>query len=98
MDAAERREIEREVRVKAQRRVRAKLGLGWHLAAFVLVNAALYALNHAYSPQTLWFVWPLAGWGTALAFHAFAVLQGTGMSEHMLEAEIQRELARRGLR
>jgi hypothetical protein len=97
MEAAERREIEREVHAKARSRVRAKLGLAWHVAAFVLVNAALYALNHAYSPHTLWFVWPLAGWGTALAFHAFAVLSVTGLSEDMLQAEIRRELARRGL-
>jgi hypothetical protein len=97
MDSAERREIERQVRATALSRVRAKLGFGWHLAAFVLINAALYAINHSYTPNTLWFVWPLAGWGLALAFHGFAVFQGAGLSDDMLQAEIRRELARRGL-
>jgi hypothetical protein len=97
MDSTERSEIERQVRAKALSRVRAKLGFGWHLAAFVMINAALYALNQTYTPATVWFVWPLAAWGLALAFHAFAVFQGAGLSDDMLQAEIRRELARRGL-
>jgi 2TM domain len=97
MDQAVRAEIEREVRAKARGRVRAKLGFGWHLAVFVLVNVVLYALNRSYTPNTLWFVWPLSGWGLALAFHALGVYQGSGIREEMLEAEVRRELARRGL-
>lgn len=97
MNEAERRQIEREVRAKALGRVRAKLGFGWHLAAFALVNLVMYALNRVYSPQTIWFVWPLAGWGLALAFHGLAVMQGSSVRDDMLEAEVRRELARRGL-
>jgi 2TM domain len=97
MDERQRQQLEREVRAKALSRVRAKIGFRWHFAAFALVNVALYAINRVYTPNTLWFVWPLGGWGVALAFHAFAVFQGSGASDDMLEAEIQRELARRGL-
>jgi hypothetical protein len=42
-------------------------------------------------------VWPLAGWGAALLMHAFATFQGRGLREDMIEAEVRRELARRGL-
>jgi hypothetical protein len=89
--------IEREVRAKAVRRVRVKLGFYWHLLCFAMVNAAMVAINLHYTPQQIWFVWPLTGWGAALAMHAFAIFQGQGMSEEMIQAEIQRELSRRGL-
>lgn len=98
MDQTERARIEREVRAKALSRMRAKVGFRWHLAAFAVVNAGLIAINQAFTPSLHWFVWPLAGWGVALAFHAFAVFQSTGASEDMLQAEIDREMTRRGLR
>jgi hypothetical protein len=97
MSTEDRARIEREIRARAVKRVRAKLGFYWHLVCFVLVQAALIAINLSYTPERLWFVWPLAGWGTALVLHAFAVLQSRGLSEDMIEAEVQRELARRGL-
>jgi hypothetical protein len=95
--AEERRRIEQSIRTKAVSRVRKKLGLYWHAAVFAMANAAMIAINLAYSPNTLWFVWPLAGWGVALLLHAFATFQGGGMSEAMIEAEVQREMAKRGL-
>ena len=97
MEPAERARIEREVWARARSRVRAKLGFAWHFAVFVLINLGLYAINLSYTPHTLWFVWPLGGWGLALAFHALAVFQGSGLSEELLEAEVRRELSRRGL-
>ena len=93
----ERARIEQEIRKRAKRRVYGKIGLMWHGMVFTLANAAMIAINMSYSPQHMWFVWPLCGWGSALLFHAFAAL-GTGDStEDMIEAEVQRELARRGL-
>jgi hypothetical protein len=97
MDQAERARIEREVRAKARSRVRAKLGFAWHFAVFVLINLGLYVINQSYTPSTAWFLWPLGGWGLALAFHALAVFQGSGLSEALLEDEVRRELSRRGL-
>lgn len=97
MDAAERQKIEREVRAAALSKVRAKLGFAWHLGIFVAINLALFAINRAYSPNTTWFVWPLGAWTFGLVLHGAAVFQGTGVREAMLEAEIQRELAKRGL-
>lgn len=94
---AERKRIEQSIRHKAQSRVRRKLGFYWHAAVFVLANAAMIAINLQHSPGYLWFVWPLCGWGAALALHGFATFQGAGMSEAMIEAEVQRELAKRGM-
>lgn len=93
----ERKRVEHEIRHKAARRVRMKIGLYWHAAVFTLVNVALIAINMAYTPERLWFVWPLGGWGAALLLHAFGTFQGGGLSSQMIEAEVQRELAKRGL-
>jgi hypothetical protein len=93
----ERAAIMREVRHKAERRAKTKIGFMWHLAVFLMANGAMIAINMNYSPNTLWFVWPLGGWGAALLMHAFATFQGGGMTQDMIEAEVQRELARRGL-
>ena len=93
----ERKRIEQSIRHKAASRVRKKLGFYWHAVVFTLANAAMIAINLQHSPDYHWFVWPLAGWGAALAMHGFATFQGTGMSEAMIEAEVQRELAKRGL-
>jgi hypothetical protein len=95
--ADERKRIEQSIRHKAQGRVRRKLGFYWHAVVFALANAAMLAINLQHSPGYLWFVWPLCGWGAALALHGFATFQGAGMSEAMIEAEVQRELSKRGL-
>ena len=95
MERTEQNELERKIRAKVLRKARARLGFRWHLAVFVLVNAALFALDMVFTPHVRWFLWPLGGWGVALGLHAFAVFQGPAIDEDALEAEVQRELARR---
>lgn len=52
-----------------------------HLAAYVIVNVFLAFINlWAYS-GTIWFVWPLAGWGVGLAFHFIFSRPGHVVSE-----------------
>jgi hypothetical protein len=68
----------------------------WHVAVFLLANFAMIAINLRYTPDTLWCVWPLGGWGAALLLHAFAVLGGSSDAA-AIDAEVQREMARRGL-
>ncbi|MGD8863640.1 MAG: 2TM domain-containing protein [Myxococcales bacterium] len=97
MEEQERARIEHEIRARAKRKVGARLGFYWHAVVYVMANAAMLAINLTKTPDTLWFVWPLAGWGAALLLHAFATFQGQGMTEDMIQAEVDRELARRGL-
>ena len=44
-----------------------------HLTVYILVNAGLAILNLLTSPDHIWFVWPLFGWGIGLASHGFSV-------------------------
>ncbi|MCK4322302.1 2TM domain-containing protein, partial [candidate division WOR-3 bacterium] len=37
------------------------------------VNLALFIINMLTSPNSLWFYWPLFGWGIGLLIHAFSV-------------------------
>ncbi|MFT3924844.1 MAG: 2TM domain-containing protein [Myxococcales bacterium] len=97
MNQSDRAQIEREVRQQIVRRMRIKLGFSWHAAVFAVANAAMIAINVRFTPNTLWCVWPLGAWGVGLLFHAFAAFGGGSLSEAEIQAQVQAELARRGL-
>ncbi len=46
-----------------------KKGFSVHLVAYVLVNAMLIAINLIYSPEAIWFFYPLIGWGIGISMH-----------------------------
>jgi hypothetical protein len=50
-------------------------GFKYHLLAYLVVNAILFAVNMM-NPAHLWFFWPLLGWGIGLAAHGYAVSKG----------------------
>ena len=85
-----------EVRyLKAKERVEALKGFYIHLAVYVIVNLFLFLLNILVSPDSLWFIWPLLGWGIAIVLHAVSVfssgyLSGTGWEERKIR-EIMEE-------
>ena len=58
---------------RARERVDAIRGFYIHLAVYVLVNLCLFAINMVSDPNSLWFYWPLLGWGVAVAIHALTV-------------------------
>ena len=48
-------------------------GFFFHFSAYVLVNAILIAVNLIFTPDRLWFYWPLLGWGIGILAHGLAV-------------------------
>ena len=46
-------------------------GVAVHLFIYLSVNALLIFINLTTSPDSLWFIWPLLGWGLGLAGHAW---------------------------
>lgn len=83
---------EDDMRRRAQRRVKQKMGFYIHASVFVLVNLGLAAINLAGGGKA-WHLWPLAGWGLGLAIHGvvtFASLRGEGLRERMFETELER--------
>ena len=57
----------------AKKKVRGLKGFYIHLVTYVLINALLFLINIAVSPDVLWFYWPLLGWGIGIVMHAFYV-------------------------
>jgi len=63
---------------------RAMIVFGMHLALFVLVVVAAAALNLYATPDRIWFIWVLAGWGIAVAAHGLLlILQRTHRRERI---------------
>lgn len=56
----------------------ARKGLMIHAIAYVIVNLLLLYID-VMTPGSVWFFWPLLGWGIGLACHAWAVYKHTGI-------------------
>lgn len=81
---------------QARRRYALKRGLLTHAFVYVVVNAALIALNLLTSPDRWWFVFPLFGWGIGLLAHALSVWHIlAGGRERSIDAEFRRLKAQR---
>ena len=75
---------------KAKERVEAIKGFYIHLAVYIVVNLILFSINMITSPDSLWFVWPLMGWGIGFAFHALSVFAfGPGFGADWEERKIR---------
>ena len=88
-----------ELLERAKKRVEETKGLYIHLGVYLIVNTALFAINMITNPDTLWFFWPLLGWGIGLALHVFAFvaegrLLGPEWEERKLHEIVQREETR----
>jgi len=77
----------------ARSRAEAKLGFYKHLAAYVVVILMLVVINLIASPGYFWAIWPLIGWGTAIAIHALTVFV-FGRNNEIVERLTRRELRR----
>ena len=60
---------------EAFRYVRNLRGFYLHLLRYVIVIAALFAINVIVSPHRLWVLWVMGGWGLGIALHAFRVFR-----------------------
>jgi hypothetical protein len=60
-----------------------------YLVAYVLVNAMLVAINFVYSPETIWFFYPLFGWGIGIIVHYLVVVRWIERGIKKKEAEAE---------
>jgi len=58
---------------KAKKRVKEIKGFYGNLVSYILVISFLTFINLKYTPEHLWFYWPMLGWGIGVLFHAFGV-------------------------
>jgi hypothetical protein len=83
---------------QARAHVQQLRGLYLHAGVFVIVNLCLLLLNLITNPQSLWFYWPLIGWGIGLTAHAFVVLWFGGVLGKEWEERKIREIMERDAR
>ena len=81
---------------RAKRRAEAKIGFYIHLVVYVGVNILLVIINLFTSPQYIWFIWPLLGWGIGLFFHGISIFvfsgkKFRGIKEKMIQDEMKKE-------
>jgi hypothetical protein len=74
----------------AKKRVAAIKGYYTHLIVYIVVNLMLFAINMLSSPASLWFYWPLFGWGIAIVIHTLSVFSsGFGLGADWEQRKIQ---------
>ena len=66
-------ERDEEIYKEAKAKVSAIKDFYIHLITYVCVNGFLVAVNLITSRHTLWFYWPLLGWGAGLLAHGIGV-------------------------
>ena len=79
---------------RAKKKLEAKRGFYMHLFVFIGVNILLVIINLLTSPQYIWFMWPLVGWGIGVFFHALGVFVFSGrlaITEQMIEKAMKKE-------
>jgi len=79
-----------ELRERAKERLKLRSEFRAHLLAFVLVNSFIVLIWAATGSGFFWPVFPIAGWGIGLAFHARDAYGRT----YPTEDEIRREMER----
>ena len=58
---------------KAKKQVQELKGFYSHLLSYVIVMVVIIYINLKYTPEVLWFIWTLLGWGIGIFFHAMRV-------------------------
>jgi transcriptional regulator with XRE-family HTH domain len=65
------------------------------LVVYVVVIAALCALNYLKTPQRIWVIWPALGWGLALLIRAARVFEWAPfMGADWEKAQVEKRLGR----
>lgn len=84
----------------AERRVRQRLELWWHLGSYVIVNLFLVIIWAITGRGYPWFIWVMIGWGIGVAFHVmhyFMEVRGEPRRERMVQREMERLMRKQGM-
>ena len=89
---------EQEMYQLAKERAEAKIRFYIHLAVFLVINCLLIVINLKTSPGSLWFLWPLCGWGIGVVLHGLKVLgvfNYNAAKQRLIAKELAKEKYRR---
>lgn len=77
---------------RATKRAEEKLSFLYHLVGYVIVNLILVSVNLLTSPNYLWSLWSIVGWGVGLLIHGVVVFLLGGMFENLRDKWTQDEI------
>ena len=87
---------ERTLRDLAVERLKKKAEFRVHLLSYVMVNTFLVIIWAMTSPGFFWPVFPIAGWGIGLVFHAWDAYGRGVPTEEQIRVEMDRLSRREG--
>jgi len=67
---------------QARKQTKSEKEFYFHLASYLVGNTMLIGLNLFTSPDYLWFVWCILGWGVGLVSHAVEVFGLPGLGRN----------------
>ena len=69
-----------------------------HLVVYVLINIMFIVINFIYSPWTIWFFYPLLGWGIGIISHYLSAIKwiDKGLKKKEAEAEYMVKESKKG--
>lgn len=84
-----------EAYLRAKRRVQNLKAFYLHFAVYVLVNLLLFFINIMTDPDSLWFFYPLGGWGIGVAIHGLTTFSsgifGKGWEERKIKQYMDKD-------
>ncbi len=78
---------------RAERRVKAQLGLLMHLGVFIGVNTMLAVL--AAQQGRSWHLYPLLGWGVGLAMHGLMIMVKPALHDRLMARALRQDTSKR---
>jgi len=61
---------------RAKKRIEELKAYYTHLTAYISVNIMLMIINIVTSPDEIWFIFPLLGWGIGITIHTVVIILG----------------------
>ncbi|MEL6988144.1 MAG: 2TM domain-containing protein [Bacteroidota bacterium] len=86
--------MDEKLYLKAKKRVKKKKEFFSNLGSWIVMSLFFIGLNLYTSPGFLWCLFPIAGWGIGIAFHAFEVFGAPGFSKEWEKKAVKKELQR----
>lgn len=77
---------------RARKRAQEFVGLLWHIASFVIINAFLWGLDIVTGDGVQWAYWVTLAWGIGLLFHFAAyAFDDSGLEDKMYRRFLAKE-------
>lgn len=82
-----------EAEQTAHQNAKLKVEFRIHLVVYFAVNIFLAIINRTLTPENLWVIWPVLGWGLGIIIHGINVHFSTksNFKERMIRKEMEKQ-------